>query len=62
MKPLRCSLLLIVEGTEVGIDLHYEKIPLTCFLCGMVGHMEEHCVLFKAKNEDDRSKPYGRWF
>lgn len=32
------------------------------FICGIIGHMEEQCVQFKGKNEDDLSKPYGRWF
>ena len=37
-------------------------MPLTCFLCRIVGHMEEQCVQFKGMNYDDLSKPYGRWF
>lgn len=24
--------------------------------------MEEQCALFKGTNDDDHSKPYGRWF
>ncbi|KAM2863916.1 hypothetical protein FF1_022633 [Malus domestica] len=62
IKPLRRSLLLSFQGTEVGIDLSYEKLPITCFICGIIGHIEEQCLQFKGKNEDDLSKPYGRWF
>lgn len=58
-KPLPQSLLLSFQGTEVGVDLRYEKLPITCFICGFIGHMEEQCVQFVGKNEDDCSKPYG---
>lgn len=61
-KPLRKSLRLVIEGFEVGVDLRYEKIPLTFFLYGTIRHLEEHCVLFPGKSDDDLSKPYGRWF
>lgn len=61
-KPLRHSLLLSFQGTEAGVDLLYEKLHITCFICGIIGHMEEQCVQFNGKNEDDCSKPYGRWF
>lgn len=61
-EPLRHSLLLSIHGTEVGVALRYEKLPVTYFLCGVIRHMEEQCVHFKKKNEDDFAKPYGRWF
>lgn len=61
-KPFRRSLLLSIEGSFVSVDLRYEKLPVTCFLCGIVGHTEEQCGLFKGRNDDDLSKPYGRWF
>ena len=44
-KPLRRSLLLSFQGTKVGIDLRYEKLPITYFICGIIGHMEEQCVM-----------------
>lgn len=47
----------------VKITLRYEKLPFICYLClyGMIGHMEENCLQFKGKNDDDCAKPYGRW-
>ena len=61
--PLRRSLLLSIQGTEVRVEVRYEKLPITCFLCGIIGHMEEQCAQFKGiRNGDDLSKPYGRWF
>lgn len=46
-KLLRRSLLLLFQGTKVGIDLRYEKLPITCFICGIIRHIEEQCVQFK---------------
>lgn len=40
-KPLCRNLLLFIEGSMVSIDLRYEKILITCFLCGLIGHMED---------------------
>ncbi|KAB2611267.1 glucan endo-1,3-beta-glucosidase [Pyrus ussuriensis x Pyrus communis] len=39
-----------LKGTTMNIDARYEKLPLTCFLCEMIDHV------------DDMAKPYGRWF
>ncbi|KAB2610032.1 hypothetical protein D8674_021305 [Pyrus ussuriensis x Pyrus communis] len=61
-KPFRRSLLLSIEGAMVSVNLRYEKMLITCFLCGIVGYLEEQCGLFKGKNEEDMSKSYGRWF
>lgn len=58
-KPFRRSLLPVLEGNTVKITLRYEKVPFTCYLCGMTGHMEENCLQFKGKNDDDSAKPYG---
>lgn len=40
-KPLHRSLLLSIEGSMVSIDLRYEKILITCFLCCLIGHMKD---------------------
>lgn len=61
-KTVTAKLVASHRGHLGGIDLYYEKIPITYFLCGIVGHMEEHCVHFEGKNEDDLSKLYGQWF
>lgn len=49
LKPLRRSLLLSFQGMDVRIDLRYEKLLVTCFICGIFGHMEEQCDQFQGK-------------
>ena len=61
-KPLRRFLTVQLEGKLLNIDARYEKLPLTCFLCGMMDHVEDHCERFTGEQVDDQAKPYGRWF
>ena len=51
-----------LECTLLNIDARNEKLPLTCFLCGMVDHVEDQCERFNGTQVDDRAKPYGMWF
>ncbi|KAM1625787.1 hypothetical protein FF1_014183 [Malus domestica] len=46
----------------VTVDVRYENLPLTCFLYGMIDHVEDQCEKFCGKNDDDKAKLYGRWF
>lgn len=61
-KPYRRNLALQLGGQVVDVAASYEKLYFTCFLCGMMDHLEEQCGRYKGKNGDDLSKPYGRWF
>ncbi|KAM1305899.1 hypothetical protein ACFX2H_008354 [Malus domestica] len=61
-QPLRRFLIVHLEGSVVKIDARYAKLPLTCFLCGMMDHVEEQCKCYDGTQLDDRVKPYGRWF
>lgn len=61
-KPLSRWVSVQLDGKVVQVDVRYEKLPLTCFLCGMMDHIEEQCEKFQGMNDDDRAKPYGRWF
>lgn len=54
--------MLQLDGEVVNVDVRNEKLPLTCFMCGMMNYIEEQSEKFKGKNNDDGSKPYGRWF
>ncbi|BFG21547.1 hypothetical protein CerSpe_078210 [Prunus speciosa] len=50
------------SGTVEWVQLRYEKLPITCFLCGMLDHGEKECGLFTGKERADSDKPYGLWF
>lgn len=61
-KPLHRSILIHIEGKQIEVEVRYEKSPLTCFIRGMVDHVEEQCSHFRGRNDDDLAKPYGYWF
>lgn len=50
------------SGTTEWVQLRYEKLPVMCFLCGLLDHCEKDCGLYGGKEMDDRDKPYGLWF
>ncbi|TQD91520.1 hypothetical protein C1H46_022918 [Malus baccata] len=46
-----------------GLPLAYMTRRMGQFIGNqLVGHTEKQCELFEGKNNDDLSKPYGRWF
>ncbi|KAM1140603.1 hypothetical protein ACFX13_041367 [Malus domestica] len=61
-KPLCRWVSVQLDGKVVQVDVRYEKLPLTCFLCGIMDHIKEQCGKFQGKNDDDRAKLYRRWF
>lgn len=61
-KPLRHCILIKLEGKIVDIGIRYEKLPSTCFLCGMMNHVEDRCDRYQISGCDDKQKPYGHWF
>ncbi|RXH90467.1 hypothetical protein DVH24_035231 [Malus domestica] len=61
-KPLRRCVVVKLDGRLLEVDVRYEKLPLTSFLCGWMNHIEEHCEKFTGKMEDDKAKPHDRWF
>lgn len=62
LKLLRRYVTVQIEDTKVQVDVCYEKLPLTCFMCGMMNHIEGQCSKYHGKVDDDKAKPYGRWF
>lgn len=51
-----------IEGRTLNVDIRYEKLPHTCFLGGMMDHVEDQCEKYHGRQDDDYVKPYGRWF
>lgn len=48
-------------GDLIGVLVHYERLPMYCFLCGMLDHKCSQCHLFKGGVVDDTCVPYGKW-
>ncbi|KAB2602170.1 hypothetical protein D8674_003175 [Pyrus ussuriensis x Pyrus communis] len=61
-KPLRRSISIKLERKIVDIDIRYEKLPLTCFLYGMMNHVEDQCDRYQGRGCDDKQKPYRRYW
>lgn len=51
-----------LESRMLNVDIRYEKLTLTCFLCGIMDHVEDKCAKYQGTQDDDYAKPYGRWF
>lgn len=51
------------DGTRKWIPFSYKRLPVYCFLCGILGHFERKCTLrFQAYFVDPgKSFPYGEW-
>ena len=60
-KPLK-RVQRIRSSTGVGllIEIKYERLPIFCYACGIIGHIERDCVLVP---DDDREeeKQWGAW-
>ncbi|XP_048439353.1 uncharacterized protein At4g02000-like [Pyrus x bretschneideri] len=61
-NPLQRFVNIQLDGRQMQIDARYEKLPLTCFLCEMMDHVEDQCECYEGKVLDDKDKPYGCWF
>lgn len=59
-KPLRQYVALQLEGRTLSVDIRYEKLPFTCFLCGIMDHVEDQCEKYHGPQDNDYAKPYGR--
>lgn len=59
----RGTYLRLRDGSRKWIVFTYERMPMFCFLCGLVGHLEKRCPDRYADNFVDPGPnlPYGDW-
>ncbi|CAL1412764.1 unnamed protein product [Linum trigynum] len=44
-KPIKPELNLNLKGEIKGFEIRYEKLPLFCFNCGLIGHPKTNCQI-----------------
>ena len=51
------------DGQRVWTTFKYERLPLFCHFCGLLGHDLKHCAGYFAlvKKENEVQCPYGEW-
>lgn len=59
----RGTFLRLGNGTRIWVAFTYERMPLYCYLCGMVGHMEKKCQKRFSQGFVDPGTdfPFGEW-
>ena len=58
-KPLRrCGKVASPEGESFCIQFRYERLPVFCFRCGVMGHDERHCM---KSGQQNQALQYGDW-
>nr|POE78874.1 hypothetical protein CFP56_69281 [Quercus suber] len=59
-RPLRrCGVVVNPEGEKFKVYFRYERLPVFCFLCGVMGHDERHCTSSERRTEE--LPQYGDW-
>nr|POF21997.1 hypothetical protein CFP56_35538 [Quercus suber] len=63
-KPLMRGKIMWIEGLEVGwIYFQYERLPIFCYRCGILGHNDRECLqrrVGRLSLEEDELQ-YGHW-
>ncbi|KAH7863008.1 hypothetical protein Vadar_012099 [Vaccinium darrowii] len=62
-KPLkRGGNLVDREGNKVWINYKYERLPIFCYFCGLLGHEERSChSRWETDHDDVGAETYGPW-
>ena len=59
-KPLRrCGVIASPKGEIYRVYFRYERLPVFCFSCGIMGHDERHCQ--SMGNPTNEPQQYGEW-
>ncbi|XP_008222688.1 PREDICTED: uncharacterized protein LOC103322540 [Prunus mume] len=61
-KPLQSRISLHLDGILLEVAIWHEKLPITCYRCGVISHTELSCHDGPSPGTDDLVKPYGKWF
>ncbi|KAF8396825.1 hypothetical protein HHK36_018458 [Tetracentron sinense] len=49
------------DGTRMGVDYCYERLPIICYRCGHLGHQAFQCSIRPSEQDDDNEFRYGDW-
>ncbi|KAK7820387.1 hypothetical protein CFP56_038961 [Quercus suber] len=63
-KPLRCGGFIGgSDGQRSWVSYKYERLPLFCHFCGLLGHDTKHCAKYyaRSKNGSEVICQYGEW-
>ncbi|XP_023874702.1 uncharacterized protein LOC111987231 [Quercus suber] len=47
------------EGERIWVDFRYERLPIFCYRCGILGHDEKHC--HESSMVQPAGRQYGEW-
>lgn len=61
--PLTQGRFLSIEGTQIWLPFKYERLPLSCFQCGVIKHAKRGCSLAgkRMDSSKERNPQYGLW-
>ncbi|CAN0928563.1 hypothetical protein LINGRAHAP2_LOCUS36573, partial [Linum grandiflorum] len=57
-KPLRRGVLLEVDNENVWFKIAYERLPIFCYNCGLLGHIQKECEMERVPEDEQQ---YGGW-
>lgn len=55
----RSKKIMILGGRAVKVKFRYEKLPIFCFICGRIGHMDKFCPKILKLTDETQELPRG---